>query len=102
MDPDPAIFVFALQDANNKLIFFLLVRYFIKVHLHQFYKIKSHIKKRRHKTVGIKVFLTMLDDPDPYFSVTDPGGPKTYRSSTLVTGSELNKMISEDERHNKL
>ncbi len=59
MDPDPdsdpyldsASFVIDLQDANKKLIFLkrFFAYYFLNVHLHQ-----------SHKTVGIKVFLTIL------------------------------------------
>jgi hypothetical protein len=44
MDPDPAIFVIDLQDANKKLIYFLKsfsAYYFLKLHLHHFSKIKS-------------------------------------------------------------
>jgi hypothetical protein len=42
-DPDPAIFVIDLQDANKKRIFFkrFAAYYFLKVHLHHFSKIKS-------------------------------------------------------------
>jgi hypothetical protein len=42
-DPDPAIFVIDIQDANKKLIFFesSSAYYFLKVHLHHFSKIKS-------------------------------------------------------------
>jgi hypothetical protein len=62
VDPDPAIFVTDLQDANKKIIFTNKFYYrtfegtftvFISLHN----KIKS---KKRHKTVGIKVFLTIL------------------------------------------
>ncbi len=54
-DPEPAIFVIDLQGANKKLNFlnFFSAYYFLKVHLHK----KS---KRSHKTVGIKVFLTIF------------------------------------------
>jgi hypothetical protein len=38
LDPDPAIFVINLQDANKKLF---SAYYFLKVHLHHFSKIKS-------------------------------------------------------------
>jgi hypothetical protein len=38
LDPDPAIFIIDLQDANKKLI---SAYYFLKVHLHHFSKIKS-------------------------------------------------------------
>jgi hypothetical protein len=37
-DPDPAIFVIDLQDANKKYLF---AYYFLMVHLHHFSKIKS-------------------------------------------------------------
>jgi hypothetical protein len=43
-DPDPAIFVIDIQDANKKQIFkkSFSTFYFLKVHLHHFSKIKSH------------------------------------------------------------
>jgi hypothetical protein len=66
-DPDPAIFVLDLQDANKKIIFFFskffpAYHYFLKVHLHHFLKIKSHkvFMISGHKTVAIKVFLTIF------------------------------------------
>jgi hypothetical protein len=41
-DPDPAIFVIDLKDANKKLIKKIFsAYYFLKVHLHHFLKIKS-------------------------------------------------------------
>ncbi len=61
-DPDPAIFVIDFQDANKNLIkkkVFLLITYFLKVHL-PFFKDKK--SKRSHKTVGMKVFLNILLD----------------------------------------
>ncbi len=57
-DPDPAIFVIDLQDVNKKLIkkkffcFLLLEGTFTS-----FFKYKK--SKGSHKTVGIKVFLTI-------------------------------------------
>jgi hypothetical protein len=55
-DPDPALFVIGLQDASKKRIFNTIFSayYFLKVHLHNFSKIKV---KKSHKIVGIKVFL---------------------------------------------
>jgi hypothetical protein len=42
LKPDPAIFVIDLQDANKKLILrSFLAYYLLKVHLHNFSKIKS-------------------------------------------------------------
>jgi hypothetical protein len=79
--PDPCYFRHDVQDANKKLILkkSFSAFYFLKVHLNHFSKIKSH------KTVWIKVFLTIFawwdqdTDPDPYLWLMDPdpGGPKT-------------------------
>jgi len=59
VDPDPAIFVIDLQDANKKLNFVKIFSayYFLNVHLHHFSKKKV---KNSHKIVGIKVFLTIF------------------------------------------
>jgi hypothetical protein len=58
-DPDPAIFVIDLQDANKKLIFNMIffAYYFMKLHL---YHCKDKKVKKSHKIVGIKVFLTIF------------------------------------------
>jgi hypothetical protein len=42
-DPDPAVFIIYLQDANKKLIFekSFSAYYFLKGHLHHFSKKKS-------------------------------------------------------------
>jgi hypothetical protein len=42
-DSDPAIFVSDLKDINNK-IFKYFAYYFLKVHLHNFSKIKNYHK----------------------------------------------------------
>jgi hypothetical protein len=59
-DPDPALFVTDLQDANKKLIFikkvFLLLLFEGTFTL--FFKDKK--PKRGHRTVKIKVFLTIF------------------------------------------
>jgi hypothetical protein len=59
MDPDPAIFVIDLQDANKKRIFkklFLLLLF--EGTFTSFFKDKK--SKRIPKIVGIKVFLTFF------------------------------------------
>jgi hypothetical protein len=58
LDPDPAIFIIDLQDTNKKLIKkkSFPAYYFLKVHLHNFSKIKSQKKV----TVEIKAFLTIF------------------------------------------
>jgi len=46
MDPDPAIFVIDLQDASKKIILnkIFSAHYFLKIHLHNFSKIKNSKK----------------------------------------------------------
>jgi|LakMenEpi03Aug12_release.lakeMendotaPanAssembly.Ray.scaffolds.fasta_scaffold4004311_1 hypothetical protein len=59
----PAFHVIELQDANKKNFLFLhfSAHYpFLKEHLHRFAEIKSHEEVRNHKTVGLKVFLTIF------------------------------------------
>jgi hypothetical protein len=58
-DPDPAIFVIDLQDANKSLFFkkfFCLLLF--EGTFTSFFKDKK--SKRSHKTVVIKVFLNIL------------------------------------------
>jgi hypothetical protein len=58
-DADPAIYVIDLQDANKKLFISFPAYFLFKVHLcTSFFKDKK--AKRSHKTVGIKVFLTIF------------------------------------------
>jgi hypothetical protein len=61
-DPDPAIFVIDLQDANKKLI--IVKSFFCLLHFEGTFTsfFKDKMSKRNHKTVGIKVFLIILLD----------------------------------------
>ncbi len=54
LDPDPAIFVIDIQDANTKQIFYFIVSayYFLKVHLHLFSKIKSQKESQNSRNQG--------------------------------------------------
>jgi hypothetical protein len=54
MDPDPAIFVIDLQDTKKKVFSLLL----FEGTFTSFFEDKK--SKRSYKTVGIKVFLTIL------------------------------------------
>jgi hypothetical protein len=59
MDPDPAIFVINLQDANKKRTFLEFFRLLLfEGTFTSFFKDKK--SKRSHKTVGIKVLLTLF------------------------------------------
>jgi hypothetical protein len=62
MDPDPAIFVTDLQDADKKLvlIFILSAFYFLKVYLHHFLKIKSQNESRNSRNQGFSNFFCMM------------------------------------------
>ncbi len=59
-DPDPAIFIIDFQDANKKRIF--LENFFLHITFWSYIYIIFRDKKsnRRHITVEIKVFLTIL------------------------------------------
>jgi len=58
LNPDPAIFVIDLQDANKKKYLTIFsANYFWNLHLHNFSKVKV---KKSHKIVRIKVFLAIL------------------------------------------
>ncbi len=94
-DPDPALFIIDLQDANKKIMFFLnfLAYYFSKVHLHHFSR-KKVIKKSRFFLLfllnnrriwiqsRIQIHTSWLVDPDP-----DQRGPKTWGSGGSGSGS---------------
>jgi hypothetical protein len=55
-DPDPSIFIIDLQDANKKRI--SKKKVFLHSTFTSFFKDKK--SKRSHKTVEIKVFLTIF------------------------------------------
>ncbi len=58
MDPDPAIFIIDLQDANKKRIKKVLLLITFCRYIYIIFKDKK--SKRSHKTVEIKVFLTIF------------------------------------------
>ncbi len=57
-DPDPANFVIDLQDVNNKLILKKILLISFEGRFTSFFRDKKY--KRSHKTVDIKVFLTIF------------------------------------------
>jgi hypothetical protein len=59
-DPDPSIFITDLQDANEKLIFVKKVFLYITFLRYIYIIFKDKKSKRCHKTVEIKVFLTIF------------------------------------------
>jgi hypothetical protein len=60
MDPDPAIFIIDLQDANKKLIFLkeIFCLLLFEGTFTSFFKDKK--PQKSHKTVGLKIFLTLF------------------------------------------
>ncbi len=78
-NPDPALFVSDLQDANKKY-FFSLSFYALSF---WFFKYKK--SQRSHKTVEIKEWQNPQPDLYKYIADPDAGGPETYRSGTLLT-----------------
>jgi hypothetical protein len=63
MDPDPAVFVIDLQDANKKTTFFqsFSACFFLKVHLHHFSKIKSHKEIKNSTNQVFFNFCSMIE-----------------------------------------
>jgi hypothetical protein len=57
-DPDPAIFVIDLQDASKKTIF--SAYYFLKVHLHNFSKIKRQKESPNSMDQGFSYYFCMM------------------------------------------
>jgi hypothetical protein len=76
-DPDPAIFVIDLKDANKKLKFLksYSAYYFLKEHLHHFSKIKSQKEVKESR-----FFLLFLLDG------SGSRGPKDIRIRIRYTG----------------
>ncbi len=99
LDPDPSI---------SSLTFFCLLGTFLKyITRTSFFKDKK--SKPSHKTVGIKVFLTIFawwqkdSDPNLWLEDTspDPGGSKTYGSDgsgSATTTRPFSKPISQNCR----
>jgi hypothetical protein len=58
MDPDPSIFIIDLQDANQKIFFKFFCTLLFEGTFTSFFSGKK--SKRSHKTVEIKVFLTIF------------------------------------------
>jgi hypothetical protein len=56
-DPDPAIFVFDLQDANKELFF--SAYYFLKVHLHHFSKKKVVKNSQNSRNQGFSYYICL-------------------------------------------
>jgi hypothetical protein len=61
-DPDPAIFVIDLQDASKKIIFNTIFSafYFLKVHVHNFSKIKSQKESQNRRNQGFSYYFCMM------------------------------------------
>jgi hypothetical protein len=98
MNPDPAIFVIDLQDANEKLIY-------IKVFLLFEGKFTSFFKesKRSHKIVGIEVFsfyfCFMIEGSGSVPLTNGSGWPKNIRIRRIRirnTGYRILSSISQD------
>jgi hypothetical protein len=83
-DPDPAIFVIDLQDANKKLPYFLLKFFclllfvYICVHLHNFSKLKSQKEPQNSRNQGFSYYFGMMIGGSGSGSIS-----LTNRSATL-------------------
>ncbi len=96
MDPDPAILVIDLQDANLFFYTIFSAYYFWSyIYVHHLSKIKSQKEIQNSRNQGFSYYFCMMiegPDPDPYLRLVDPdpGRPKTCGSgsgsATLVCG----------------
>ncbi len=85
-DPDPAIFVIDLQDANKKLIKkkVFSAYYFLKVHLHNFSKIKSPKEVTKQLESRFFLLFSLIIEESGSGAIPDPAGPKTCGSGILL------------------
>ncbi len=62
VDPDPVIFVLDIQDAKKNYFFLSFsAHYFLKVHLHHFYKIKNVTKKSQNsRNQGFSFYFCLM------------------------------------------
>ncbi len=75
-DPDPTIFVIDLQNVNKKLILKKIsAYYFLKVHLHNFSKIKSQKESQNSSNQGFSYYFCMMTEGSGSIPLTN-GGPK--------------------------
>ncbi len=83
-DPDPAIFVIALQDANKKLIYLqrFFAYYFLKVHLHHFHRQKVKKKSQSSRNQGFSYGFCLVKKG--YRSGTGSGSTAT---ATPISGN---------------
>jgi hypothetical protein len=56
MDPDPAIFVSDLEEVNKKNFLGFFVYFLLKVHLHNFSKIKSYEEVKKQQELFLTIF----------------------------------------------
>jgi hypothetical protein len=96
IDPDPAIFVIDLQDANKKLIKKSFpAYYFLKVYLHNFSKIKSHKESQKSRNQGFSYYFCMMIEGSgvgsgsiPLTNGSGSGRPKNVWIRNTATGDQ--------------
>ncbi len=87
MDPDPAFFVLDLQDASKKQFLFkhFFADYFLKVHLHNFPKIKSQKESQNRRNQGFSYYFCMMTEGSGSGSIplTDGSGSGSRRPKNM-------------------
>jgi hypothetical protein len=73
--PDPAIFIIGLQDANFSAY------YFLKVHLHQFSKIKSHKEVTKSKNRGFSYYFCFMVEGSGFVPQTNGSGSRSLKNT---------------------
>ncbi len=76
LDPDPAIFVIDLRDINKKQIFVknVYAYYFLKVHLHNFSKIKSLKESQNSRNQDFSYYFWMMIEGSGSIPLTNGSG----------------------------
>jgi hypothetical protein len=83
MDPDPAIFVIDLQDANKKLIFTTIFSAycFLKVHLHHF----SQKESQNSRNQGFSYYFPMVVEGSGSGSIPLANGSGSGSATLFLT-----------------
>ncbi len=76
MDPDPSFFIIDLQDANKKTNFFkkFPAYYYLKVHLHNFLKVKSQKKSQNSINQGFSYYFCLIIEGSGSIPLTNRSG----------------------------
>ncbi len=98
MDPDLAIFVPDLQDANIKL-FFLLITFW---HLHHFSNIKSHKESQNSRNQGFSYYFCLMIEGSGSVHLTNGSGSRKPKNILIrIPNTARIPYLRDSERSSK-